>query len=907
MSLIRTALLFGLFFIALNARGQHLPDDFYDQRYLNQFDFPVALVFDDNGRMFVAEKGGVVWVVDTNKQVLPVPLIDLSEEVSNWKDHGLMSIALDKNFRSNGYFYLLYALDLHHYDHFGTPQYNPDTSVTNYPTIGRLARYQADPATGFTRALPDSRKVLLGETIEDGIPILYEFHGLGQLAMSDDGSLLVSCGDAAGPDDLGGDSLNETVRAALERGIITPDQDIGSYRAMYLGSHSGKILRIDAETGHGLPSNPFYDAAAPRSPQSRTWAWGLRNPYRFAIRPGTASHFAEDGQPGILYVGDVGNGAWEELNIIEQGGQNFGWPILEGVGAHWPYFLEDAPLNRMAPNPWHDDGCGQPFFDFKTLFVSLQRDSTTAPQHPCFPDIAIENYVIGYPPAIQWSNSRWNLPTRAWVPFFNDQGHINGAALGSEQATVEGENFDGYSALAGVFYTGGSYPEDFHGKFFNVDFDNLIQVMEFDSGHKLLSVTPFHTFAKDIIHLALNPRDGYLYYLNLQGEVRQISYGGKPAPIADIGPAQHYGHSPLQIQFDASGSQGPGSPIVRYEWDFGDGESSLEKAPLHTFVTGADQIERFTVKLTVTDSLGATASAQAVVSLNNSPPQVRITSFRDGDRYPINQGTTLLRLSAEVEDEEHGDEELLYTWRIFLHHNEHFHPDPPIFERETFALINPLGCRDEAYWYLVELTVTDPGGLSATHAQSVYPYCGPPFLEWSRLNATALEGEVRLSWKTTFEDSIARYEVQRSPDYFKFEPVGQVQPKPSRQGGEYIFDDAKPLRGRNVYRVKAVHRNGAYAYTNLEELEYPRLQPIRLFPNPAGAHFQLEARAASSESLTLELFSEIGALVLSQTWATAPGQLFNANIPTAQLANGVYYYRVIDGEYKQSGRLVIAR
>jgi glucose/arabinose dehydrogenase len=149
MSLIRTALLFWLFFIAMNARGQHLPDKFYDQRYLNQFDFPVALVFEENGRMFVAEKGGVVWVVDTNKQVLPVPLIDLSEEVANWKDHGLMSIALDKNFLSNGYFYLLYALDLHHYDYFGTPQYNPDTSVTNYPTIGRLARYQADPATGF--------------------------------------------------------------------------------------------------------------------------------------------------------------------------------------------------------------------------------------------------------------------------------------------------------------------------------------------------------------------------------------------------------------------------------------------------------------------------------------------------------------------------------------------------------------------------------------------------------------------------------------------------------------------------------------------------------------------------------------------------------------------------------------
>jgi glucose/arabinose dehydrogenase len=890
------------------APAQHLPEEFNDQLFLNRFDFPTALVFDEAGRMYVTEKAGRVWVVDTNRQVLPEPLIDISEEVSDWKDHGLMSMALDRNFRSNGYFYLLYALDLHHYDHYGTPQYNPDTSVINFPTIGRVARYQADPATGFSRALPESRKILLGETIDNGIPILYEFHGLGHIAMSEDGTLLLSCGDAAGPDEFGGDSSNETVQRALARGVITPDQDIGSYRSMYLGSYSGKLLRIDAETGDGLPSNPFYDPEAPRSPRSRTWAWGLRNPYRFTIRPHSAGHFPEEGRPGILFVGDVGGGGWEELNVVQFGGQNFGWPILEGIGLHWPYALEDAPLNRLAPNPWHDDGCGQPFFDFKELFVSLQRDSTPAPTHPCHPDLPIEDYVIGYPPAIQWTNSRWNPPVRAWIPFFNDSGHLNGAELGSGQTAVEGENFAGYSALSGLFYEGEHFPEAYRGKFFNVDFDNLIQVMDFDEEHRLQSVAPFHTYAKDIIHLAASPRDGKLYYINLQGQIRQISFGGRPAPIADLGPAQHFGPSPLPIEFDASASQSFAGPIVSYEWDFGDGHTSTERQPAHTFTAESGQLASYSVTLTVTDSLGATASAQALVSLNNSPPQVEISSFRDGDRYPIDQGTTLLRLAATVHDAEHGDEELFYQWRTFLHHNDHFHPDAPIFEPESFTLLSPLGCGEEEYWYRIELTVTDPGGLSATRTQSVYPHCGPPVVLWSELRAKTLEQKVRLEWQTSREDSIAYYEIQRGGDVFNFRSLGQLRPKTSGSGHTYGFDDRAPLHGRNVYRIKAVHRNGAFAYTNLAEAAYPRALPFRLFPNPAGAHFRIEANAKlSGAPIRLELFNELGALVLAQSWESAPGQSFAAEVPTASLPHGVYFFRLWDGEEAQSGRLLIVR
>ncbi|MCB9274803.1 MAG: PQQ-dependent sugar dehydrogenase [Lewinellaceae bacterium] len=903
------ALMVFLFAFLNLSHGQNLPDGFYDQAYLTQFDFPTVITFDATGRMYVAEKEGKVYIVDSSGQVFPEPLIDISEEVANWKDHGLMGFALDNSFRYNGYFYLLYALDLHYYDYYGTPSYNPDTTVTNYPTIGRVARYQADPTTGFTHIVPNSRKILLGETIDNGIPLLYEFHGLGTLLMGEDGTLLISCGDAtsnAGPD-TGGDSLGTMITPALARGIITPDQDVGSYRAMYLHNYNGKILRIDADTGDGLPSNPFFDPARPRSPQSRIWAWGLRNPYRFTLRPNSGSHSPEDGRPGVLYVGDVGNGAWEELNVVETGGQNFGWPILEGIGSHWPYIEVPAPKNRMAPNPLNGEGCEEDYFTFKELFVSLERDSTPAPRNPCDTSQAIDNFVVGYPPAIQWTNSRWNLPTRTWIPFFNDRGQLNGAELGSGQTSVTGTMFDGYSSLGGVFYTGSQFPTQYQGKFFSVDFNHWIRIMEFDEYNVLHAVEPFHTYAKDVIHLALNPATGALFYINLEGQIRQITFGGNPPPVAVINDGQFYGPSPLNVQFDGSHSTDDLGPVASYYWDFGDGQSSTEKAPGHTYTASGSGPQSFTVQLVVTDSLGATAKTEAIVSLNNTPPQVQITSFRDGDRYPLHQGTTLLRLAAEVKDAEHPDDELLYQWRTFVQHNDHFHPDPVDFEPETFTLISPLGCDGELYWYRIQLTVTDPAGLSATRTQSVYPNCDGPFISTMGLEATPDEGLVHLTWTASFEDSLEYFEVQRGYDNFHFTPLGTLPPNAEQEGLAYQFDDTDPIHGLNIYRIKAHHLNGAYLFSKAVEVSYPRPRPIRLYPNPVQDELTIAVHQAEAPLVELELYDELGRSMLKQSWPAEMDQPFSVTADTRLLKNGLYHYRIVNGELRKVGKLVVAR
>ena len=85
------------------------------------------------------------------------------------------------------------------------------------------------------------------------------------------------------------------------------------------------------------------------------------------LRPNTGSHYPEDGDPGTLIVGDVGNGAWEELNVLHTGGQNFGWPVFEGIPLAWKFWTQEVPDNPLAPNPLNT--CDQPFFNFRDLLA----------------------------------------------------------------------------------------------------------------------------------------------------------------------------------------------------------------------------------------------------------------------------------------------------------------------------------------------------------------------------------------------------------------------------------------------------------------------------------------------------------------------------------------------------------
>ncbi len=894
-----------LFFTNIFICSAQLPEDFYDQVYASGFDFPTGVIFDENGTAYVWEKKGLVHVIDSSGQRLEQPFLDIREEVANFNDHGLMGFALDDGFLTNGYFYVLYAADLHHYFNYGTDSYQADSTRLSLPTFGRVVRYQADPGTNLTTTRAGSRKILLGESISNGIPLLYDFHGLGSIIVADDGTLLISTGDATSNKntDIGGDSLGTYITKAIELDIATPDEDIGSYKSQYVHNYNGKILRIDPDTGDGLSSNPFFDPENPRAPVSRVWSLGLRNPYRISLAPGSGSHYPEDGAPGVIMACDVGNGNWEELNIVTEPGMNFGWPIYEGNLLMWAFYITDVPLNKRAPNPLSN--CDQEYFTFRHLLKAPRKNEDLVFSNPCnvtepIPDAAFP--MEAKFPVLTWSNSKWNKPTRAMVPGFNDMGDISNVPIGTQDSEVKGEAFDGYSSLGGIFYTAEQFPKEYQGKYFGMDFSGWIKVFSFDDTYQLDSVQAFHNDCKDIIHLALNPKDGALYYINLAGELRQISYGGNPAPVAIINSDKNYGSGPLTVQFDASQSYDPNEDPLSFAWDFGNGQTSNELKPSATFSSSGNDIKSFPVTLTVTDSVGAASTTMQVVSVNNTPPRVNISTFNNGDLYSLDK-TSLLMLRADVSDQEHDYASLFHEWKVYFHHNDHFHPEPTDFNPVTHTLISPLGCEEEIYYYRIELTVTDPEGLSTTVSRMIFPNCGGNFVEITALSASPDANSIAINWNTTREDSILRYEIQRSRDFYAFATISQAAPKGS--GSSYQIIDPSPINGTNVYRIKAIRASGAFSYSNLVTASYPPQTGIRIFPNPASNRFIIRVKEARKSAVELEMYNANGQKVLVTQWESTPGESIERTIISTDLARGMYFYRVINGEEEQVGRLLI--
>lgn len=713
--------------LCFSAFSQTLPANFQVQLVSNSWTNLEGFRFDNTGQMYVWEKSGKVWVVDTNGVKLSAPLIDISEEVGDWRDHGLNGFALDPNFRVNGYFYLYYTVDRHHLMNFGTANYNPSTNQYYSATISRVTRYQANAATNFTTVVSNSRLILIGETKKTGIPVLHESHSGGQLVFGTDGSLLVSTGDAASYTAIDSGSHAVTYWSqALTDSIIVLKENVGSFRSQLVDCLNGKILRVDPTSGNGLNTNPYYDASAPRSAKSRVWALGLRNPFRMTLRPGTGNTDITAGNPGVLYIGDVGWDNWEDLHVCTGPAQNYGWPVFEGLTTHTGYF-NASPYNRDAPNPlFGTGGCNQPFFRFRDLIIQATLNTYSWP-NPCSTAVQIPSGIprfVHSRPEIDWNHV--NNIARTGIFNGNNAATIN---LNDPNSPVPGPVFKGGASVGGVWYTGTKFPLQYQNTYFHADYvHGWMRQFKFDASDKPVQVFDFATGLGPCIFIEYNPKDQWLYFVSYPSNLNRLRYNGavNNPPNAVAEQSIIYGASPLEIQFTGSNSTDPENLPLSYAWTFGDGTTSTLANPLKTFTTPNGNPATYLIKLVVTDDIGQQDSASLKVYVNNTPPQIQITSFQDGDLYSMSFPTSL-PLQAQVTDAEHGPSQLFYSWQLALHHNSHNHPEAPDTNRNTFAFITPVGCDSvETYWYRIKLTVTDAQGLSSFVEQNIYPACNAP-------------------------------------------------------------------------------------------------------------------------------------------------------------------------------------
>jgi glucose/arabinose dehydrogenase/PKD repeat protein len=273
---------------AAPALAATLPPGFTEEVAASGFTSPAAFAFLPDGRVLVAEHAGIVKVVK-NGAVLSTPFLDIRTRVTGNDSRGLVGMAVDPEFATNGYVYLLYA-------------YEYDPTRPTGPQTARLVRFTASGDT----ASESSEVVLVGKTVgvscndfpagTDCIPADKNHMG-GSIKFATDGTIFFSTGDGADWSTVNDNAL----------------------RAQDLDSLAGKLLHVD-RNGAGLPANPFWngDASANRS---KVWAYGLRNPFRMTLRPGS----------DVPYIADVGWEKWEEVDV-GVAGSNFGWPCYEGTG-----------------------------------------------------------------------------------------------------------------------------------------------------------------------------------------------------------------------------------------------------------------------------------------------------------------------------------------------------------------------------------------------------------------------------------------------------------------------------------------------------------------------------------------------------------------------------------------------
>jgi glucose/arabinose dehydrogenase len=238
-------------------------------------DQPVALTHAGDTRLFITEQTGTIRIYDA-LGLRATPFLDIRSIVLSGGERGLLSIAFHPHYRDNGVFFVYY---------------------TNRNGDNNLARYNvsSDP----DRADASSGTILL--TIPHP---LYANHNGGQLQFGPDGYLYIGTGDGGSAGDPNNNAQN-------------------------LSQLLGKILRIDIDHGSPYaipPSNPFAQRSdAP----GEIWAYGLRNPWRFSF----------DRANGDLWIGDVGQDAYEEVDLqpaTSAGGENYGWRKMEGLHCYNP-------------------------------------------------------------------------------------------------------------------------------------------------------------------------------------------------------------------------------------------------------------------------------------------------------------------------------------------------------------------------------------------------------------------------------------------------------------------------------------------------------------------------------------------------------------------------------------------
>nr|MDT0657493.1 ThuA domain-containing protein [Micromonospora sp. DSM 115978] len=493
-------------------------------------------------------------------------------------------------------------------------------------------------------------------------------HAGGSMTFDSAGNLYLATGDNTNP---------------FESDAFTPiDERPGrqNYDAQRTSGNTndlrGKVLRIHP-TDDGSYTIPEGNLFPPGTAQTRPeiYGMGFRNPFRIGIDPATDTLYVADYGPDAGAANpNRGPEGTVEWNIVAAPG-NYGWPYCAGANyAYNDYQFPSGPSGAKFD-------CAAPVNDSpnNTGLTTLPPAVPATVDYdysgnPLFPEIGGGGAPMGGP---VYRHDAELDSDRAWPAYFDGKamfGEWNQSKMYAMQVTGDGRSLvDINELLAGM---------------------DFIRPMDFEFGP-----------------------DGALYLIewgsgfggnNDNSGVYRIDYvAGERAPIAVAAATPTSGPAPLTVEFSSEGSRDPDGGALTYAWDFGDGQTSTEADPTHTYAAAGN----YTAQLTVTNPNGRSAVANVPVTVGNTAPTVTIEFPPDGGFFDWGDQ---VRYTIAVTDPEDGAIDCdRVQLQVLLGHDEHAHP----LEQHTgcTGVVQTqlaAGHGAEANVFAVfEATYTDDGGV----------------------------------------------------------------------------------------------------------------------------------------------------------------------------------------------------
>ena len=276
----------------------------------------VVAIPDNTGRLVVIDQIGRLWVLDAEGNKLPTPFIDLTSRMQplspGFDERGLLGVAFHPDYATNGRLFIYYN---------APPRAGGPTPTTTWNNLARFSEFRISANPNVVNM--GSERVFLEINDPQGN------HNGGTLIFGEDGYLYISIGDGGGANDTPVGHVEDWYAANAGGNGQDVEQNLW-----------GSILRLDMDGAmpYGIPpDNPFVGRAG----LDEIYAYGFRNPYRMSFDMGGSNR---------LFVGDAGQVLWEEVSVVDKGG-NYGWNVKEGTHC----FNAAAPSTVMSDCPAIDN------------------------------------------------------------------------------------------------------------------------------------------------------------------------------------------------------------------------------------------------------------------------------------------------------------------------------------------------------------------------------------------------------------------------------------------------------------------------------------------------------------------------------------------------------------------------